>query len=76
MIELSEKVKKLSNEEMGGENKDYIKELSKEKINYMLDALVEIQNMMNVVNNNNKKNLNIVNGMQKEIDRIMKKNEN
>jgi len=61
---------------MGGENKDYIKELSKEKINYMLDALVEIQNMMNVVNNNNKKNLNIVNGMQKEIDRIMKKNEN
>ena len=76
MIELSEKVKKLSNEEMGGENKDYIKELSKEKINYMLDALVEIKNMMNVVNNNNKKNLNIVNGMQKEIDRIMKKNEN
>ena len=76
MIEISEKVKKFSNEEMGGENKDYIKELSKEKINYMLDALVEIQNMMNVVNNNNKKNLNIVNGMQKEIDRIMKKNEN
>ncbi len=41
----------------------------------MLDALVEIQNMMNVVNANNRRNLNIVNGMQKEIDRILKKNE-
>ena len=75
MIEISEKVKKFSNEEIGGESKDYIKEINKDKINYMMDALVEIQNMMNVINNNNKKNLNIVNGMQKEVDRILKKNE-
>ena len=75
MIEISEKVKKFSNEEIGGESKDYIKEINKDKINYMMDALVEIQNMMNVINANNKKNLNIVNGMQKEVDRILKKNE-
>ena len=75
MIEISEKVKKFSNEEIGGESKDYIKEMNKDKINYMMDALVEIQNMMNVINTNNKKNLNIVNGMQKEVDRILKKNE-
>ena len=43
--------------------------------NNMMDALVEIQNMMNVVNTNNKRNLNIVNGMQKEVERILKKNE-
>ena len=75
MIDVVEKVKKFSNEEIAGEKKDYIQELNKEKINYMLDALVEIQNMMNVVNANNRRNLNIVNGMQKEIDRILKKNE-
>jgi hypothetical protein len=75
MIDVAEKVKKFSNEEIAGEKKDYIQELNKEKINYMLDALVEIQNMMNVVNANNRRNLNIVNGMQKEIDRILKKNE-
>ena len=75
MIDVVEKVKKFSNEEIAGEKKDYMQELNKEKINYMLDALVEIQNMMNVVNANNRRNLNIVNGMQKEIDRILKKNE-
>ena len=75
MIDVAEKVKKFSNEEIAGEKKEYIQELNKEKINYMLDALVEIQNMMNVVNANNRRNLNIVNGMQKEIDRILKKNE-
>ena len=75
MIDVAEKVKKFSNEEIAGEKKDYMQELNKEKINYMLDALVEIQNMMNVVNANNRRNLNIVNGMQKEIDRILKKNE-
>ena len=76
MVELSEKIKKFSNEEIGGENKDYIKEVNKDKINYMLDALVEIQNMMNVVNNNNKKNLDTLNGMEKEVERILKKNAN
>jgi hypothetical protein len=75
MIDVAEKVKKFSNEEIAGEKKDFMQELNKEKINYMLDALVEIQNMMNVVNANNRRNLNIVNGMQKEIDRILKKNE-
>ena len=75
IIDVAEKVKKFSNEEIAGEKKDYMQELNKEKINYMLDALVEIQNMMNVVNANNRRNLNIVNGMQKEIDRILKKNE-
>ena len=75
MIEVSDKIKKCSIEEIPGETKNYIKELNKDKINYMFDALVEIQNMMNVINTNNKKNLNIVNGMQKEVDRILKKNE-
>ena len=75
LIELSEQAKKMSNEEFEGENKDYIKEINKEKINYMIDALIEIQGMMNVVNTNNKKNLNIVKGMQKEVERILKKNE-
>ena len=75
MVELTEKIKKFSNGEVGGENKDYIKEVNKDKINFMMDALVEIQNMMNVVNTNNRKNLNIVNGMQKEVERILKKNE-
>ena len=69
IIELSEQAKKMSNEEFEGENKDYIKEINKEKINYMIDALIEIQGMMNVVNTNNKKNLNIVKGMQKEVER-------
>ena len=75
MMDLTEKIKKFSNGEISGENKDYIKEVNKDKINYMMDALVEIQNMMNVVNTNNKRNLNIVNGMQKEVERILKKNE-
>lgn len=75
MVDLSEKIKKISNEEMGGENKDYIKDMNKDKINYIMDAFVEIQNMMNVINTNNKKNLNLINGMQKEVERIMKKNE-
>ena len=75
IIELSEQAKKMSNEEFEGENKDYIKEINKEKINYMIDALIEIQGMMNIVNTNNKKNLNIVKGMQKEVERILKKNE-
>ena len=75
IIELSEQAKKMSNEEFEAENKDYIKEINKEKINYMIDALIEIQGMMNVVNTNNKKNLNIVKGMQKEVERILKKNE-
>ena len=75
MIEVSDKIKKCSIEEIPGETKNYIKELSKDKINYMFDALAEIQNMMNVVNTNNKRNLNIVNGMNKEIERILKKNQ-
>jgi hypothetical protein len=75
MIELCEKIKKSSSENFSGENHNYIKDMNKEKINSMLDALVEIQNMMNVICNNNKKNLDILNGMQKEVDRILKKNE-
>ena len=75
MIEVSDKIKKCSIEEIPGETKNYIKELNKDKINYMFDALAEIQNMMNVVNTNNKRNLNIVNGMNKEIERILKKNQ-
>ena len=75
MMELCDKIKKSSNENFGGENHNYIKDMNKEKINAMLDALVEIQNMMNVICNNNKKNLDILNGMQREVDRILKKNE-
>jgi len=75
MMELCEKIKKSSNENFGGENHNYIKDMNKEKINSMLDALVEIQNMMTVICNNNKKNLDILNGMQREVERIYKKNE-
>ena len=75
MVELSEKLKKVSNDEIGGENKDYIKELNKNKISFMMDSLVEIQNMMNVINMNNKKNLNNINAMNKEVERILKKSE-
>ena len=75
MVELSEKLKKVSNDEIGGENKDYLKELNKNKISFMMDSLVEIQNMMNVINMNNKKNLNTINAMNKEVERILKKSE-
>ena len=75
MMELCEKIKKSSNENFSGENHNYIKDMNKEKINTMLDALVEIQNMMTVICNNNKKNLYILNGMQREVERIYKKNE-
>ena len=74
MIELCDKIKKSSNENFGGENHNYIKDMNKDKINNMLDALVEIQNMMTIVNNNNKKNLEKLNGMQREVDRILRKN--
>ena len=70
MMELCEKIKKSSNENFSGENKNYIKDMSKEKINAMLDSLVEIQNMMKIIYNNTKKNLDTINGMQKEADKI------
>ena len=74
MLELCEKIKKSSNENFGGESHNYIKDMNKDKINNMLDALVEIQNMMTIVNNNNKKNLDTLVGMQREVDRILRKN--
>ena len=74
MLELCEKIKKSSNENFGGESHNYIKDMNKEKINNMLDALVEIQNMMTIVSNNNKKNLDTLMGMQREVDRILRKN--
>ena len=74
MLELCEKIKKSSNENFGGESHNYIKDMNKDKINNMLDALVEIQNMMTIVSNNNKKNLDTLVGMQREVDRIFRKN--
>ena len=74
MLGLCDKMKKSSNENFGGENHNYIKDMNKDKINNMLDALVEIQNMMTIINNNNKKNLDKLNGMQREVDRILRKN--
>ena len=76
MIDNSEKIKKFSKEEIVEEKKDYMKELDENRINYMFDAFVEIQNMMNVIAANSKRNLNIVKGMEKEIERILKKNNN
>ena len=73
MMELCEKIKKSSND-FGSENKNYIKDMSKERINNMLDNLTEIQNMMNTIYNNNKKNLNLITGMQIEANKIIKKN--
>ena len=74
MLELCEKIKKSSNENFGGESHNYIKDRNKDKINNMLDGLVEIQNMMTIVGNNNKKNLDTLMGMQREVDRILRKN--
>ena len=72
MVELSEKLKKVSSDKIGGDNKDYIKEINNNKINFMMDSLVELQNMMNVINNNAKKNLNTINAINTEVDRILK----
>ena len=71
ILEFSEKIKQASNENFEGENKNYIKDMSKEKINGMLDSLVEIQNMMKIIYNNNKKNYNILLGIEKEADKIL-----
>ena len=72
MVEICEKIKKSSNENFVGENKNYVKDMNQEKINEMLDSLVEIKNMMNIVYNSNKRNLDIITGMQKEADKIFK----
>ena len=72
MVELCEKIKKSSNENFVGQNKNYIKDMNKTKINEMLDSLVEIKNMMNVIYNSNKKNLDIITGMEKEANKIFK----
>ena len=72
MVEICEKIKKSSNENFVGENKNYIKDMNKEKINEMLDNLVEIKNMMNTIYNSNKKNLDIITRIQKEADKIFK----
>ena len=72
MVEICEKIKKSSNENFVGQNKNYIIDMNKEKINEMLDSLVEIKNMMNIIYNNNKKNLDLVIGIQKEADKIFK----
>ena len=71
ILEISEKIKQASNENFKGENKNYIKDMSKEKINGMLDGLVEIQNMMKIIYDNNKKNYNILLGIEKEADKIL-----
>ena len=70
MAEVCEKIKKSSNENFVGQNKNYIKDMNKEKINEMLDSLVEIKNMMNIIYNSNKKNLDLITGMQREADKI------
>ena len=71
ILEFSEKIKQPSNENIGGENKNYIKDMSQENINGLLDSLVEIQNMMKIIYNNSKKNLDIITGIQKEADKIL-----
>ena len=45
--------------------------MSQENINGLLDSLVEIQNMMKIIYNNSKKNLDIITGIQKEADKIL-----
>ena len=71
ILEFSEKIKQASNENFEGENKNYIKDMSKEKINGMLDGLVEIQNMMKIIYDNNNKNYNILLGIEKEADKML-----
>ena len=72
MVEICEKIKKSSNENFVGQNQNYIKDMNKEKVNEMLDSLVEIKNMMNIIYNSNKKNLDLITGMQKEAEKIFK----
>ena len=74
MLEVCEKIKKSCNENFTGENHNYIKDINKEKMKTCLDALVEIENMMTVVDNNNKKNLSLINSMMIELDKVLKKN--
>ena len=74
MLELCEKIKKSSYENFSGEKRNYIKDMSKERINILLDGLIEIQNMMNIIYNDNKKKSNIIMGAQKEFERICQKN--
>lgn len=73
MEEMCEKISKIEKENINGENKNYIKEMSKDRVNNILDVLMEIQNMMKVIDNNTKKNLIIVKGMEKEVERIKNK---
>lgn len=74
MLEICSKIQKISKENIIGENRNYIKDMTKERVNNMLDTLIELQNMMSIIDKNTKINLKKVNGIQKEIDRIMNKN--
>ena len=74
MSKLCEKIKKSSNDNFSGEKRNYIKDMSKERINTLLDGLIEIQNMMNVIYNDNKRKSYIIMGAQKEFERICQKN--
>ena len=74
MHELCGKIKKSSYEGFTAEKRNYIKDMNKDGINTLLDGLIEIQNMMNVICNDNKRKFNIIMGAQKEFERICQKN--
>ena len=72
MADICKKIKKYSNENFMWQNKNYIKDMNKERINEMLDSLLEIKNVMNFIYDNNKKNLDIITGMNKQSEKIFK----
>ena len=72
MADICKKIKKYSNENFMWQNKNYIKDMNKERINEMLDSLLEIKNVMNFIYDNNKKNLDIIIGMNKQSEKIFK----
>ena len=75
IFELCQNLKKTSSNNFEGEKHNYIKDMNKDRINNFLDGLVEIQNMMNIIYNENKKQSNIIMGAQKEFDRLLHRND-
>ena len=76
IFELCQNLKKTSSNNFEGEKHNYIKDMNKDRINNFLDGLIEIQNMMNIIYNENKKQSNIIMGAQKEFDRLLHRNDN
>ena len=70
ILKMSTDVENLSD----NEKKNYIKEMRKERINNIFDTLGELQSIMANVSNSTQRNLNLMIGMEKEVQRVINKN--